>query len=125
MLAGTFLVMASMPITMLTEIGFAIALGVLFDALIVRTTLVPALGFLMGRAMWWPSRLSRVESLATGGHDVTYSDQFIRTHTPSADNTSLAKMQSNGRPDSASNGHLGAAAADNESPALPDWTRLN
>ena len=43
-LAGTFLVLAAMPITMLTEIGFAIALGVLFDALVVRTLLVPALG---------------------------------------------------------------------------------
>jgi RND superfamily putative drug exporter len=58
-LAGTFLVLAAMPITMLTEIGFAIALGVLFDALIVRTALVPALGFALGRALWWPSRLSR------------------------------------------------------------------
>ncbi len=58
-LAGTFFVMASMPITMLTEIGVAIALGVLFDALVVRTLLVPALGFLLGRRMWWPSGISR------------------------------------------------------------------
>jgi RND superfamily putative drug exporter len=57
-LAGTFFVMASMPITMLTEIGVAIALGVLFDALVVRTLLVPALGFLLGRKMWWPSEIS-------------------------------------------------------------------
>lgn len=58
-LAGTFLVMASMPITTLTEIGFAIALGVLFDALVVRTALVPALGFIVGRAMWWPAAPAR------------------------------------------------------------------
>lgn len=56
-LAGTFLVLAVMPITMLTEIGFAIAAGVLFDALIVRTMLVPALGFMLGEKMWWPARL--------------------------------------------------------------------
>jgi RND superfamily putative drug exporter len=54
-LAGTFFVMAAMPITVLTEIGFAIAVGVLFDALVVRTTLVPALGFLLGDKMWWPA----------------------------------------------------------------------
>ncbi|MFY9265471.1 MAG: MMPL family transporter [Solirubrobacterales bacterium] len=58
-LAGTFLVLASMPLTMLTEIGFAIALGVLFDALVVRTTLIPALGFILGEKMWWPAALAR------------------------------------------------------------------
>jgi RND superfamily putative drug exporter len=57
-LAGTFFVMAAMPITVLTEMGFAVAIGVLFDALIVRTALVPALGFLLGERMWWPSRIS-------------------------------------------------------------------
>ena len=31
----------------------------LFDALVVRTTLVPALGFLFGRWIWWPADLSR------------------------------------------------------------------
>lgn len=56
-LAGTFLVLAAMPITALTEIGFAIAMGVLFDALIVRTALVPALGFMLGRHMWWPAKI--------------------------------------------------------------------
>lgn len=56
-LAGTFFVMAAMPLTALTEIGFAIAVGVLFDALVVRTTLVPALGFMLGEKMWWPAKL--------------------------------------------------------------------
>lgn len=56
-LAGTFFVMAAMPLTMLTEIGFAIAVGVLFDALIVRTALVPALGFALGKRIWWPSNI--------------------------------------------------------------------
>jgi RND superfamily putative drug exporter len=58
-LAGTFFVMAAMPITVMTEIGFAIALGVLFDTFVVRTILVPALGFLLGDRMWWPSELGR------------------------------------------------------------------
>ena len=57
-LAGTFLVLAAMPIVSLTEIGFAIAMGVLFDALIVRTALVPALGFMLGRRLWWPAAIT-------------------------------------------------------------------
>lgn len=61
-LAGTFFVMAAMPITTLTEIGFAIAVGVIFDALIVRSALVPALGFLLGPKLWWPSRLAKIEA---------------------------------------------------------------
>lgn len=60
-LAGTFFVMAAMPITVLTEIGFAIAVGVLFDALVVRTLLVPALGFMLGEKLWWPAKLSAVD----------------------------------------------------------------
>jgi RND superfamily putative drug exporter len=61
-LAGTFFVMAAMPITVLTEIGFAIALGVLFDALIVRTALVPALGFMLGDKMWWPAKFEHADA---------------------------------------------------------------
>ncbi|MGH2959848.1 MAG: MMPL family transporter, partial [Solirubrobacterales bacterium] len=61
-LAGTFFVMAAMPMTVLTEIGFSIAIGVLFDALIVRTLLVPALGFMLGEKMWWPTRFDQVSS---------------------------------------------------------------
>lgn len=66
-LAGTFLVMAAMPITMLTEIGLAIAIGVLFDALVVRTALVPALGFIAGPAIWWPSALSKSQPSGAAG----------------------------------------------------------
>jgi hypothetical protein len=64
-LAGTFFVMAAMPMTVLTEIGFAIAIGVLFDALIVRTLLVPALGFMLGEKMWWPARFDQTDETST------------------------------------------------------------
>jgi RND superfamily putative drug exporter len=60
-LAGTFFVMAAMPMTVLTELGFAIAIGVLFDALVVRTLLVPALGFMLGEKMWWPAHFDHVD----------------------------------------------------------------
>ena len=40
-------------------IGFIVAFGVLLDALVVRSLLVPALAYDVGRWIWWPSRLSR------------------------------------------------------------------
>lgn len=58
-LAATFGVLVSLPLVMLIEVGFLVAFGVLLDALLVRSVLVPALTLLIGRRMWWPSRLSR------------------------------------------------------------------
>ncbi|GIF17477.1 membrane protein [Paractinoplanes tereljensis] len=58
-LAATFAVLVSLPMVMLIELGFLVAFGVLLDALLVRSVLVPALTLLIGRRIWWPSRLSR------------------------------------------------------------------
>jgi len=60
-LAGTFAVLASLPLTFLTQLGFAVAFGVLLDTLVVRSVLVTALNLDLGRSMWWPSRLSHRE----------------------------------------------------------------
>jgi putative drug exporter of the RND superfamily len=58
-LAGTFAVLATIPSTTLTEIGFAVAFGILLDTIIVRSVLVTALNLDVGRWMWWPSGLAR------------------------------------------------------------------
>ncbi len=58
-LAGTFATLATLPLVILTEIGFTVALGVLLDTLVVRSVLVTALTLDIGRHMWWPSRLAR------------------------------------------------------------------
>ncbi|HZK15594.1 MAG TPA: MMPL family transporter, partial [Solirubrobacterales bacterium] len=58
-LAGTFSVLASLPLTFLTEIGFVVAFGVLLDTFLVRSILVPAIGLTLGEKFWWPSRLSK------------------------------------------------------------------
>ena len=57
-LAGTFSVLAVLPLVFLTEIGFMIAFGVLLDTFLVRSVLVPALVLRLGPRIWWPSRLA-------------------------------------------------------------------
>ncbi|TCN43147.1 RND superfamily putative drug exporter [Kribbella sp. VKM Ac-2500] len=58
-LAGTFAVLATMPVVAFAEIGIAVALGVLLDTIVVRSVLVTALTLDIGRHMWWPSKLAQ------------------------------------------------------------------
>ena len=58
-LAGTFAVLATIPSTFLTELGFAVAFGILLDTIVVRSVLVTALNLDVGRWMWWPSKLAQ------------------------------------------------------------------
>lgn len=58
-LAATFLVLGVLPLVFLREIGFAVAVGVLLDTFIVRSTLVPALAYEIGPKIWWPSKLAK------------------------------------------------------------------
>ncbi|WP_310768371.1 RND family transporter [Mycobacterium sp. Z3061] len=43
--------------------GFVIGVGILLDTFLVRTITVPAVATLIGRASWWPSKLSRGPSM--------------------------------------------------------------
>jgi RND superfamily putative drug exporter len=58
-LAGTFSILASLPLVFLTELGFVIAFGVLLDTFLVRSVLVPALVFDIGPKVWLPSTLAQ------------------------------------------------------------------
>ncbi|SDH78255.1 MMPL family transporter [Agrococcus jejuensis] len=58
-LAATFAALAVIPVLFLLQIAIIVALGVLIDTVLVRSLLVPALSLEIGRATWWPSRLSR------------------------------------------------------------------
>jgi RND superfamily putative drug exporter len=58
-LAATFAVLMTLPLTQFLQIGFAVAFGVLLDTLLVRTVLVPALCYDVGPAIWRPSKLDR------------------------------------------------------------------
>jgi RND superfamily putative drug exporter len=60
-LAGTFSVLAVLPLVFLTEIGFVVAFGVLLDTFLVRSVLVPAIALKLGPKFWWPSQLSKTD----------------------------------------------------------------
>jgi len=63
-LAGTFSVLAVLPLTFLTELGFVVAFGVLLDTFLVRSVLVPAAALTLGDKFWWPSSLSKKDETA-------------------------------------------------------------
>jgi len=58
-LAGTFTALGTLPLVFITEIGFAVAFGVLLDTFVVRSVLVTALNLDIGPCIWWPNSLFR------------------------------------------------------------------
>jgi RND superfamily putative drug exporter len=54
-LAGTFSVLMTLPVTFAFNIGFMVALGILLDTFVVRTIMVPAAVEVIGDRIWWPS----------------------------------------------------------------------
>ncbi|MFL6104425.1 MAG: MMPL family transporter [Actinomycetes bacterium] len=65
-LAGTFAALGTLPLVFITEIGFAVAFGVLLDTFVVRSVLVTALNLDVGRWIWWPSSLHHQRDVALG-----------------------------------------------------------
>ncbi len=61
-LAGTFSVLMTLPVTFAFNIGFMVAVGILLDTFVVRTIMVPAAVEVLGDRIWWPSTASG------GGH---------------------------------------------------------
>ena len=64
-LAATFAALSILPILFLVQIAFIVAFGVLLDTVIVRSLLVPAVSYDIGRWIWWPSKLWALERPAT------------------------------------------------------------
>jgi RND superfamily putative drug exporter len=67
-LAGTFSVLMTLPVTFVFDLGFMVAVGILLDTFVVRTIMVPALIELVGDRVWWPSS-------ATGGRHVLHDTE--------------------------------------------------
>ncbi|WP_380167906.1 MMPL family transporter [Jannaschia sp. R86511] len=61
-LAATFAALGVLPILFLAQIAFIVSFGVLLDTFVVRSLLVPALGYEIGRRIWWPHRMSRADA---------------------------------------------------------------
>lgn len=55
LLAAVFAVLGVLPVVALTQIGVIVCIGVLFDTLVIRTVLVPAMVFITKDLFWWPS----------------------------------------------------------------------
>lgn len=64
-LAATFLVLGSLPLVFLAELGVAVALGVMLDTMVVRSVLVTALNLDLGGKIWWPSKLDSADEPLT------------------------------------------------------------
>jgi RND superfamily putative drug exporter len=79
-LAATFLVLGTIPLVFLAELGLTVALGILLDTMIVRSVLVTAINLDLGQRIWWPSKLasrdeSALEAAAAGRSDEGSAEQ--------------------------------------------------
>ena len=66
-LAATFLVLGTIPVVFLAQLGVAVALGVMLDTMIVRSVLVTAINIDLGGRIWWPSKLDTEDRTLTAG----------------------------------------------------------
>ena len=66
-LAATFAALGVIPIMFLVQLAFIVAFGVLLDTVLVRSLLVPALSYDLGRRIWWPARLAHTEPVSDAG----------------------------------------------------------
>jgi putative drug exporter of the RND superfamily len=58
-LAGSFFLLTLIPLQDFFQIGTAMALGILLDAFVIRTLLVPSLTLLAGPRGFWPNKVRR------------------------------------------------------------------
>ena len=84
---GVFAGFALIDDVTLKTIGFALAIGVLTDAFIVRLTLVPAVMLLIGERIWWiPRWLDRIlPNLDIEGEQLLKRLDASRPPSPSTD----------------------------------------
>jgi len=66
-LAGTFASLMVTGVKLLSEMGFAVAAGILLVALVMAVTLVPSIATLLGSHIWWPGhQVNRSQAALVG-----------------------------------------------------------
>jgi RND superfamily putative drug exporter len=67
-LAGTFASMLFAGVSFLTEMGFAVSMGIVLSAFVMSLFLVPAVTALLGHLAWWPGHgdATRPDPLSAG-----------------------------------------------------------
>ncbi|CAN5295247.1 MMPL family transporter [soil metagenome] len=55
--AFTMMTMAVSDLTIMGQVGTTIGLGLLFDTLVIRSFMTPAIAVLLGRWFWWPQQV--------------------------------------------------------------------
>lgn len=61
-LAGTFSVLAVLPLQVLVHFGTITAIGIMLDTFIVRPLLVPAITTVLGRFAFWPGKMWKLNN---------------------------------------------------------------
>ena len=85
-LAGSFALLALVPLVPFREFAFAMAVGVLIDSFLVRALLVPSLMTLFGRFSHWPGmrKASLPEPTPRGREDEVVSVPLATPGSPPA-----------------------------------------
>jgi putative drug exporter of the RND superfamily len=68
-LAASFATLAIVPIAPFWSFAFAVCVGTLIDAFVVRTLMIPALLAAFGETSWWPGRRRRRPALVSSPSD--------------------------------------------------------
>jgi putative drug exporter of the RND superfamily len=81
-LAAGFAMLAVVPLTQFREIAVAMVLGILIDAFVVRSLLVPALVILFGAVGRWPGRTYSGPDLGPGNTGPPSASQPGESRSP-------------------------------------------
>jgi RND superfamily putative drug exporter len=70
LMAIVFVAVATSSVSIIKMFGIGLAVAVLVDAMLIRSTLLPALMVLLGRANWWPGGLAARPDVGGDGRRV-------------------------------------------------------
>lgn len=82
-LAGTFGSLMLAGISLLAEMGFAVAIGILLVAIVMASVLLPSIATLLGRLVWWPGH--RADRVNATTHAVTVASAGGRVPASAVD----------------------------------------